>query len=104
MIKNTTCAQSRLSKSTAKQTNSRNTLNQFKNIEKEEESKVNQQSVKKMSQYEALAIKLGLMPKKAKSSKPHLQQQSRKIGKTSTTKTCKYLFTQNRTSQRKILR
>ena len=42
MIKNTTYAQSRLSKSTAKQTYSRNTLKQFKNVEKEEESNVNQ--------------------------------------------------------------
>lgn len=84
MIKNIQNNQVRLSKSNVKTTYSRNTLKEFKNTEKTQDFDVDQQSVKKMSQYETLAIKLGFMPKKVRSSKPHLAKQPTKMSKTHT--------------------
>lgn len=84
MIKNIQNNQVRLSKSNVKTTYSRNNLKEFKNTEKTQDFDVDQQSVKKMSQYETLAIKLGLMPKKVRSPKPHLAKQPTKMSKTHT--------------------
>ena len=88
MRKSTQISQSSLSKSSAKPPYLKNTLKEFKNIEKADDFDVEEYSIKKMPQYEAVAIKLGLMSKKDKTCKLQSKNHEPKGIKACSSKTC----------------